>query len=307
LPTYHLANIVDDHLMEITHVIRGEEWLPSLPLHYLLYRAFGWTDTQPEFAHLPLLLKPQGQGKLSKRDGDKFGFPVFPLRWVAPNGEVSSGYREDGYLPQAFINMLALLGWNPGTEQEIFTMDELIAAFSLEKVSKAGARFNPEKARWFNAQYLRHTDDVELAKLLLPMLAEIGVNATIERASKAVSLIKERATFPKDLLPLTEFMFVAPKQYDEKSVNKFWKPENVENLKKLAVKLSEYESITAAETEPAIHQWIMDNQLSMGQLMNTLRIAILGISQGPSIFDICEFIGKAETLSRINNAISILG
>lgn len=307
LPTYHLANIVDDHLMEITHVIRGEEWLPSLPLHYLLYRAFGWTDTQPEFAHLPLLLKPQGQGKLSKRDGDKFGFPVFPLRWVAPNGEVSSGYREDGYLPQAFINMLALLGWNPGTEQEIFTMDELIAAFSLEKVSKAGARFNPEKARWFNAQYLRHTDDVELAKLLLPMLAEIGVNTTIERASKAVSLIKERATFPKDLLPLTEFMFVAPKQYDEKSVNKFWKPENVENLKKLAVKLSEYESITAAETEPAIHQWIMDNQLSMGQLMNTLRIAILGISQGPSIFDICEFIGKAETLSRINNAINVLG
>lgn len=307
LPTYHLANIVDDHLMEITHVIRGEEWLPSLPLHYLLYRAFGWTDTQPEFAHLPLLLKPQGQGKLSKRDGDKFGFPVFPLRWVAPNGEVSSGYREDGYLPQAFINMLALLGWNPGTEQEIFTMDELIAAFSLEKVSKAGARFNPEKARWFNAQYLRHTDDVELAKLLLPMLAEIGINTTIERASKAVSLIKERATFPKDLLPLTEFMFVAPKQYDEKSVNKFWKPENVENLKKLAVKLSEYESITAAETEPAIHQWIMDNQLSMGQLMNTLRIAILGISQGPSIFDICEFIGKAETLSRINNAINVLG
>lgn len=307
LPTYHLANIVDDHLMEITHVIRGEEWLPSLPLHYLLYRAFGWTDMQPEFAHLPLLLKPQGQGKLSKRDGDKFGFPVFPLRWVAPNGEVSSGYREDGYLPQAFINMLALLGWNPGTEQEIFTMDELIAAFSLEKVSKAGARFNPEKARWFNAQYLRHTDDVELAKLLLPMLAEIGINTTIERASKAVSLIKERATFPKDLLPLTEFMFVAPKQYDEKSVNKFWKPENVENLKKLAVKLSEYESITAAETEPAIHQWIMDNQLSMGQLMNTLRIAILGISQGPSIFDICEFIGKAETLSRINNAINVLG
>lgn len=304
LPTYHLANIVDDHLMEISHVIRGEEWLPSLPLHYLLYRAFGWTDTQPQFAHLPLLLKPQGQGKLSKRDGDKFGFPVFPLRWVAPDGEVSAGYREDGYLPEAFINMLALLGWNPGTEQEIFSMDELISAFSLEKVSKAGARFNPEKAKWFNAQYIRKCDDAKLAELLLPMLAEKGVSTTAERAAKAVSLIKERATFPKDLLPLTEYMFVAPSSYDEKSVAKFWKPENVENLKKLAAKLAEFDKITAAETEPAIHQWIVDNQMSMGQLMNTLRIAILGISQGPSIFDICEFIGKDETLRRIEVALS---
>lgn len=304
LPTYHLANIVDDHLMEISHVIRGEEWLPSLPLHYLLYRAFGWTDTQPQFAHLPLLLKPQGQGKLSKRDGDKFGFPVFPLRWVAPDGEVSAGYREDGYLPEAFINMLALLGWNPGTEQEIFSMDELISAFSLEKVSKAGARFNPEKAKWFNAQYIRKCDDAKLAELLLPMLAEKGVSTTVERAAKAVSLIKERATFPKDLLPLTEYMFVAPSSYDEKSVAKFWKPENVENLKKLAAKLAEFDKITAAETEPAIHQWIVDNQMSMGQLMNTLRIAILGISQGPSIFDICEFIGKDETLKRIEAAMN---
>ena len=304
LPTYHLANIVDDHLMEISHVIRGEEWLPSLPLHYLLYRAFGWTDTQPQFAHLPLLLKPQGQGKLSKRDGDKFGFPVFPLRWVAPDGEVSAGYREDGYLPEAFINMLALLGWNPGTEQEIFSMDELISAFSLEKVSKAGARFNPEKAKWFNAQYIRKCDDAKLAELLLPMLAEKGVSTTAERAAKAVSLIKERATFPKDLLPLTEYMFLAPSSYDEKSVAKFWKPENVDNLKKLAAKLAEFDKITAAETEPAIHQWIVDNQMSMGQLMNTLRIAILGISQGPSIFDICEFIGKEETLKRIEEAMS---
>lgn len=307
LPTYHLANIVDDHLMEISHVIRGEEWLPSLPLHYLLYRAFGWTDTQPQFAHLPLLLKPQGQGKLSKRDGDKFGFPVFPLRWVAPDGEVSAGYREDGYLPEAFINMLALLGWNPGTEQEIFSMDELISAFSLEKVNKAGARFNPEKAKWFNAQYIRKCDDAKLAELLLPMLAEKGVSTTAERAAKAVSLIKERATFPKDLLPLTEYMFVAPSSYDEKSVAKFWKPENVENLKKLAAKLAEFDKITAAETEPAIHQWIMDNQMSMGQLMNTLRIAILGISQGPSIFDICEFIGKDETLRRIEAAMKANG
>ncbi|MBO7478720.1 MAG: glutamate--tRNA ligase, partial [Salinivirgaceae bacterium] len=241
---------------------------------------------------------------LSKRDGDKFGFPVFPLRWVAPDGEVSSGYREDGYLPEAFINMLALLGWNPGTEQEIFSMDELIAAFSLEKVSKAGARFNPEKAKWFNAQYIRKCDDAKLAEYLIPMLAEKGVSTTPERAAKAVSLIKERATFPKDLLPLTEYMFVAPSQYDEKSVAKFWKAENVENLKKLAAKLAEFDKITAAETEPAVHQWIMDNQMSMGQLMNTLRIAILGISQGPSIFDICEFIGKDETLKRIEKAIA---
>lgn len=306
LPTYHLANIVDDHLMEISHVIRGEEWLPSLPLHYLLYRAFGWTDSQPEFAHLPLLLKPQGQGKLSKRDGDKFGFPVFPLFWTAPDGSTAMGYREEGYFPQAFINMLALLGWNPGTEQEIFSMQQLIDTFSIAKVSKSGARFNPDKAKWFNAQYMKEADDAQLAEKLLPMLAEKGIQTTKERAIKAVSLIKERATFPKDLLDLTLHMFVAPESYDEKSVSKFWKPENVENLKKLANKLAEYDAITAAETEPAIHQWIVDNQLSMGQLMNTLRIAILGISQGPSIFDICEFIGKNETLSRIEKAIKIL-
>lgn len=306
LPTYHLANIVDDHLMEISHVIRGEEWLPSLPLHYLLYRAFGWEDTRPQFAHLPLLLKPEGQGKLSKRDGDKFGFPVFPLRWVAPNGEISAGYREDGYMPEAFINMLALLGWNPGTEQEIFTMDELIQHFDLEKVSKAGARFNPEKAKWFNAQHLRHTDNAPLASILLPMLAEIGVDTTTEKAEKAVALIKERAVFSKDLLPLTEYMFVAPKEYDEKSVKKFWKTENVENLKLLMAQLSSFDKIVSADTEPIIHQWVVDNKISMGQLMNTLRIAILGISQGPSIFDICEFIGKEETLKRIETAIEKL-
>lgn len=306
LPTYHLANIVDDHLMEISHVIRGEEWLPSLPLHYLLYRAFGWTDTQPQFAHLPLLLKPQGQGKLSKRDGDKFGFPVFPLFWTAPDGSTAMGYREEGYFPQAFINMLALLGWNPGTEQEIFSMQELIDAFSIEKVSKSGARFSPDKAKWFNAQYMKMADDGELAEKLLPMLAEKGITTTRERAAKAVSLIKERATFPKDLLGLTLYMFEAPAQYDEKSVQKFWKPENVENLKKLAAKLAEFDRITAAETEPAVHQWIVDNQMSMGQLMNTLRIAVLGVSQGPSIFDICEFIGKDETLRRIDAALKAL-
>lgn len=307
LPTYHLANIVDDHLMEISHVIRGEEWLPSLPLHYLLYRAFGWADSQPLFAHLPLLLKPQGQGKLSKRDGDKFGFPVFPLLWNAPNGETAMGYREEGYLPQAFINMLALLGWNPGTEQEIFSMEQLIEAFSLDKVSKSGARFNPEKAKWFNAQYMKAADDALLASMLLPMLADNGISTTPERALKAVAMIKERATFPKDLLGLTMYMFKAPESFDEKSVNKFWKADNVAKLKELRSQLDAEAEIVSAQTEPRIHEWVVSNQYSMGQLMNTLRISILGISQGPSIFDICEFIGKAETLKRIDSAIAALG
>lgn len=307
LPTYHLANIVDDHLMEISHVIRGEEWLPSLPLHYLLYRAFGWKDSQPEFAHLPLLLKPVGQGKLSKRDGDKFGFPVFPLFWNAPDGSTASGYREDGYFPEAFINMLALLGWNPGTDQEIFSMKELIDLFSLEKVSKSGARFSPDKAKWFNQQYMHVADDNLLADKLVPMLKEKGIETSKERAAKAVSLIKERAIFPQDLLPLTIYMFEAPKEFDEKSVNKFWKAENVAKFKELREQLAAESEITVEATEPKIHQWVMDNQYSMGQLMNCFRIAIIGISQGPSIFAISEFLGKEETLARIDKAIATLG
>jgi glutamyl-tRNA synthetase len=293
--------------MEISHVIRGEEWLPSLPLHYLLYRAFGWTNSQPQFAHLPLLLKPQGQGKLSKRDGDKFGFPVFPLLWNAPNGETAMGYREEGYFPEAFINMLALLGWNPGTEQELFTMDELIEAFSLEKVSKSGARFSHDKAKWFNAQYMKKADDKVLAPTLQKMLADKGIVTSLERAEKAVSLIKERATFPADLLGLTLYMFEAPTTYDEKSVGKFWKVDNVSKLSELRAQLDAETAIVAAETEPRIHEWVVGNQYSMGQLMNTLRIAILGVSQGPSIFAICEFIGKEETLRRIDKAIETLG
>ncbi len=306
LPTYHLANIVDDHLMEISHVIRGEEWLPSLPLHYLLYRSFGWTDSQPQFAHLPLLLKPQGQGKLSKRDGDKFGFPVFPLLWKAPNGETAMGYREEGYFPEAFINMLALLGWNPGTEQEIFSMDELIDAFSLEHVSKSGARFSHDKAKWFNAQYMKKASDESLAPSLMEQLREKGIETTKERAVKAISLIKERATFPKDLLGLTLYMFQKPEQYDEKSVAKFWKAENVARLRELREELAAESEISVPATEEKIHNWIMEKQYSMGQLMNTLRIAILGVSQGPSIFAICEFIGKDETLARIDAALNTL-
>ena len=216
LPTYHLANIVDDHLMEVSHVIRGEEWLPSLPLHYLLYRAFGWTDTQPEFAHLPLLLKPTGSGKLSKRDGDKMGFPVFPLFWTSPTGETSRGYREDGYLAPAFINMLSLLGWNPGTEQEIFSMQELIDSFSLDRVSKAGARFQPDKAKWFNAQYMHTKSNEELAELFQPILKEHGVETSDELAGKAAGIMKERASFITDLWDLTSYFFVAPTSYEEK-------------------------------------------------------------------------------------------
>ncbi len=305
LPTYHLANIVDDHLMEISHVIRGEEWLPSLPLHYLLYRAFGWQ--RPDFAHLPLLLKPQGQGKLSKRDGDKFGFPVFPLQWNAPDGSTAMGYRESGYLPEAFINMLALLGWNPGTEQEIFSMDELISAFSLDKVSKSGARFNPDKAKWFNAQYIRMADNNRLAQLVMPLYSQRGINISTQRAAEAIALIKERATFPADLVDLTEKLFIRPATYDDKSVAKFWKTDNVARLIELRDVIAADPLTNAATAEANVHEWIQAKAYSMGQLMNTLRIAIWGISQGPSIFHIIEFIGKDEAIMRINVAAASLG
>ena len=306
LPTYHLANIVDDHLMEISHVIRGEEWLPSLPLHFLLYKAFGWSDTRPLFAHLPLLLKPQGQGKLSKRDGDKFGFPVFPLEWHAPDGEVSMGYRESGYLPGAFVNMLALLGWNPGTEQEIFSMEELCEQFSLDKVSKSGARFSPDKAKWFNAQYMRAASDEFLAGLLLPQLAAEGIVTTPERAADAVAIIKERATFPRDLLDLTIYMFRAPETYEEKSVAKFWKAENVSYIREMREIVADMEVFEKESAEHLVREWIEAGQLPMGKIMNCLRIAVMGIGQGPDIFSICEFIGKEETLRRIDTALERL-
>ena len=307
LPTYHLANIVDDHLMEISHVIRGEEWLPSLPLHYLLYRAFGWSDSQPEFAHLPLLLKPTGGGKLSKRDGDKMGFPVFPLRWVSPDGETAHGYREDGYFPEAFINMLALLGWNPGTEQEIFSMDELIGAFSLERVSKSGARFNPEKARWFNAQYLHAKSDAELAGILMPVLKEKGIEAGKDRAEKAVALIKERATFPQELWNLSWFLFKAPEEYEEKGVAKFWKGENPARIAALKEVIAGIDDFTKENAERIVHDWIVAREYPMGQVMNSLRLTLVGAGSGPSIFDICEIIGKEETLRRIDTALDKLG
>lgn len=308
LPTYHLANIVDDHLMEITHVIRGEEWLPSLPLHYLLYRAFGWSDTQPRFAHLPLLLKPTGKGKLSKRDGDKMGFPVFPLQWTSPEGEVSRGYREDGYFPEAFINMLALLGWNPGGEQEIFSMEELIRLFSLERVGKAGARFDPEKAKWFNAQYLRSKSDEELGALLLPILREHGVeNCCIFLASKIAGLMKERAKFMNDFWDLTSYFFFAPQEYDEKVAAKYWKGDNPARIAELKEVLASVGDFTVENTEKATREWIEANGLSMGQIMNSLRLALVGAGKGPGMFDVCELLGKEETLARIDRALERLG
>lgn len=304
LPTYHLANIVDDHLMEITHVIRGEEWLPSLPLHYLLYRAFGWTDSQPEFAHLPLLLKPDGKGKLSKRDGDKLGFPVFPLYWQGPNGDTARGYREDGYFSDAFINMLALLGWNPGTEQEIFSMDELIHSFSIEHVGKSGARFNPEKARWFNAQHLKLKSDSYLSDLYIPVLKEKGIeNIDPRKVEKVCSLIKERATFISDFWDLSSFFFEAPTSFDAKVSQKFWKGENPNYVNHVGDILIELEDISSKNAEDVVHSWIKSNGLPMGQVMNSLRLALVGESKGPGIFDIVEVIGKSETIKRINYAI----
>ena len=296
LPTYHLANIVDDHLMEISHVIRGEEWLPSLPLHYLLYKAFGWQDSQPQFAHLPLLLKPTGGGKLSKRDGDKMGFPVFPLFWTSPTGETARGYKEDGYFAEAFVNMLALLGWNPGTEQEIFSMQELIEGFSLDRVSKSGARFQPDKAKWFNAQYMHHKTDEELAELFQPILLANGVETSAELAG----IMKERATFISDLWDLTSYFFVAPTTYEEKQTKKYWKGENPARLKELREVLASIEDFSKENTEAVVGAWIAEKEYGMGQIMNTLRLALVGAGKGPGMYDVTAFIGREECLKRID-------
>ena len=308
LPTYHLANIVDDHLMEITEVIRGEEWLPSLPLHYMLYKAFGWEDTMPRFAHLPLLLQPVGNGKLSKRDGDKMGFPVFPLNWLNSEGETYHGYREDGYFPEAFVNLLAMLGWNPGTEQEIFSMDELIKAFSVEKVSKSGAKFNPEKAKWYNKEYLRMKGDAELAALWMPSLEEKGIKAGADYVTRVVALIKERATFVSDFWTIASYLFTAPQEFAEKDVAKFWKEENYS----LAFKAAEYMVSFSGEwikenIETALEEYIRGNEWPMGKVMNCLRLALTGASSGLGIADILSFIGKEEFAARMAFAGEKLG
>jgi glutamyl-tRNA synthetase, bacterial family len=307
LPTYHLANVVDDHLMEITHVIRGEEWLPSAPLHVWLYKSFGWEESMPRFAHLPLLLKPEGNGKLSKRDGDRLGFPVFPLEWNDPvSGEASSGYRESGYLPEAVINFLAFLGWNPGTEQEIFSLEELVHAFSFERCSKSGAKFDAEKAKWYNHQYIHNTPDDELAGMFLPILREKGIDAPVEKVTKVVSLVKDRATFVKELWNQSSYFFEAPTRYDEKTVRKRWKQETPGQMKQLAALIGNMEDFSVENQEKTVMEWIENNQLHTGNIMNAFRLAIVGEGKGPHMFNITEIIGKEETLHRLERAISTL-
>ena len=326
LPTYHLANIVDDHLMEITEVIRGEEWLPSLPLHYLLYEAFGWTETQPRFAHLSLLLKPDGKGKLSKRDGDRLGFPVFPLQWVNSEGEVSRGYREDGYFPEAFVNLLAMLGWNPGTEQELFSLEELVGAFSLERVIKSGARFNADKAKWYNKEYLRMKDVASLVDAYIPVLESKGLqivdcpacaltagsqmtpsgadfeNKIFSRqyVERIVALIQERATFVSDFWDIAPYLFVAPSEFVEKDAAKFWKEENYTLALQVADFIVNFEGeFTKESLEGPLEEYIRGNEWPMGKVMNCLRLAMVGASNGLGIADIVTLIGKKEFAKRI--------
>ena len=321
LPTYHLANIVDDHLMEITHVIRGEEWLPSAPLHVLLYRAFGWTDTMPRFAHLPLLLKPTGNGKLSKRDGDKLGFPVFPLEWHAPDGTVSSGYRESGYLPQAVVNFLALLGWNPGDDQEIMSMDELIAKFDLTKCSKAGAKFDYVKGWWFNREYLLATPAIELAPALVEVLARHNITTTPERAAAVIDMLKTKnveyvdaqsgqtkkrnVSFVSDLWPLCDFCFVAPTAFDreDKFVKKNWKEDSAAVMRGVAERLSALDDFSAESQKAAIDPWC---EAEGAKPWNAWRVALVGTGKGPDMYELSAFLGKEETLRRIQFAIDTL-
>jgi glutamyl-tRNA synthetase len=294
MPTYHLANIVDDHLMQITHVIRGEEWLPSAPLHVLLYDAFGWKA--PEFAHLPLLLRPDGHGKLSKRDGDRLGFPVFPANWTTAEGELYSGYRENGYFKGAFVNMLAFLGWNPGTTQEIFSMEELIEAFSLERVGKAGAKFDPDKTRWFQQQYLKHTPDEELAQLLK---AEFNLTQDDEKLVAFCRLMKERAVFVKDMMTEGAYLFNAPTSYDESTVSKKWKEDSAELMKKWNFDLSNIENFVASEIEAAFKLFLTEHNLGVGAVLPLFRLLVTGAGMGPSMFEIAEFLGKEECVKRM--------
>ncbi len=308
LPTYHLANIVDDHLMEITHVIRGEEWLPSAPLHVLLYRAFGWEDSMPRFAHLPLLLKPDGKGKLSKRDGDRLGFPVFPLEWTDPKtGERSSGYRESGVLPEAVVNFLALLGWNPGTDQEILSMQELIDQFDLEKCSKAGARFDYVKGTWFNHEYILKKTDAELAPDFDRILRQNGIEAPMERVTAGVGVMKSRVNFIKELWPLCKFFFVAPESYDEKTTRKRWKENSHTQLSELCDFLEQLDDFSLENQEAQVMKWIEEKEYRTGDIMNAWRLALVGEGKGPHMFDISAFLGKEETLRRTRRAIEVLG
>ncbi|MGY5851275.1 glutamate--tRNA ligase [Salegentibacter sp. F14] len=306
MPTYHLANIVDDHLMEITHIIRGEEWLPSLALHIMLYRAFGWEE--PKFAHLPLILKPQGKGKLSKRDGDKLGFPVFPLEWKDPkSGEISAGYREEGYFPVAVTNMLAFLGWNPGTEQEFFNIKELIQAFEIKRVHKGGAKFDPEKTKWFQQHYLQQADNAFLAKEFQIILQKKGINSDIEYIEKVVGIVKERATFVKDIWDQGYYFFISPTSYDPKNAKKSWKVDSPGIMQELSEMLKAQEDFSASTLEERVKSWISAKDIGFGKVMQPFRLALVGAMQGADLFIIAESIGKEETLKRIKKAISTLG
>ncbi|TLP80812.1 glutamate--tRNA ligase [Maribacter sp. ACAM166] len=303
MPTYHLANIVDDHLMKITHVIRGEEWLPSLALHKQLYDAFGW-DT-PQFAHLPLIMKPVGKGKLSKRDGEKMGFPVFPLSW-----NDSQGYKEAGYFPEAVINFLALLGWNPGTEQELFSLDELVATFSLDRVNKSGARFDPEKTKWYNQYYLQQTSDAVLAESFLPTVKGHTTNddySNLEYVTKVVSLIKERAVFVSDFWELSDYFFVAPTDYNAKAAKKSWKADTEDIMNDLIDTLNSIGDFSSENLETLVKAWITEKELSFGKVMPPLRLFLVGDMKGPHIFDIMGMVGKEESITRIKVALEKLG
>ncbi len=307
LPTYHLANIVDDHLMEVSHVIRGEEWLPSAPLHVLLYEAFGWQDTAPEFVHLPLLLKPDGKGKLSKRDGDRLGFPVFPLEWHDPkSGEISSGYRESGYLPQAVVNFLALLGWNPGDDTEVMSMQELTDKFSFAHCSRSGAKFAYEKGKWFNHVYIENTPDAELARLFKPVMAAEGVDMdrfSDEYIQAALATVKTRANFVKDFTEQAGFYFRAPENYNPKDIRKRWSAETPALMARLIEILQGLPDFRATTAEPVVMEWIKSENLHMGNVMNAFRLAVVGECKGPHMFEITEILGRDETVRRLQSAI----
>jgi glutamyl-tRNA synthetase len=306
MPTYHLANVVDDHLMKISHVIRGEEWLPSLPLHVSLYDAFRWD--KPKFAHLPLLLKPDGKGKLSKRDGDRLGFPVFPLQWTDPkSGETSRGYREDGYFPEAFINMLALLGWNPGDEREFFNMEELIEAFSIDKVGKSGSRFDQEKANWFNHHYLVEKSNEELSDLFLLVLKSKNIDPGKKNIAFIMGLVKERGNFVSELWEQSSFFFKAPNEYDPQTVKKRWKTDSFGQMQELISILEPVTDFTSDNTENTVKTWIEQKEYGMGAIMNAFRLLIVGAAKGPHLFDIIEVIGKKETLDRMHKGLEVLG
>lgn len=302
MPTYHLANIVDDHLMKITHVIRGEEWLPSAPMHVLLYQAFGWDV--PKFAHLPLLLRPDGNGKLSKRDGDRLGFPVFPTNWTTAEGELYSGYRENGYFAEAFVNMLAFLGWNPGTQQELFSMDELIAAFSLDRVGKAGAKFDPDKTRWFQQQYLKKHSDTELANLLKE---QFSLEASEEKLLAFVHMMKERATFVKDMMTEGEYLVHAPEEYDEQTVSKKWKEDSAALMYEWKDRLEQLPDFSSAGVEAEFKAFLAEKNLGIGAVLPLFRLLVTGLGVGPSMFDIAAYLGKDEVIERMKRGIHKLG